>query len=50
MIIYDIGMIETTASDCPYALPIGTEIGDAVTQHMPFTNASVKNMARILKR
>lgn len=47
-IIYDMGMIETTASDCPYALPMGTAMGETTTQHIPFTKARMKKIATIL--
>lgn len=44
------GMIDTTTSLYPYALAMGTEIGEAVTQHIPLTKAREKKMAIILYR
>lgn len=40
-------MIETNASDCPYALPTGTDIGLTTTQHAPLTKVRMQNIAKM---
>ena len=44
------GIMETTASDWPYALPTGTDMGETTTQQTPFTKASKQNIVTIKKR